>query len=102
MNQQFENYKITSFNTQQSESFFKLIDSNRARLEDFFAGTVSRTKTLKDTKQYCNIIAQKIKDKINERKKCKATPEDGAERQEVEEELERVHTHTEKCCKKGV
>lgn len=63
MNQLFENYKIESFNTQQSESFFNLIDSNRARLEDFFAGTVSRTRTLEDTKDYCNNITQRVTDK---------------------------------------
>ena len=63
MNKQFENFSISSLDTNNYESFFNLIYSNRARLEDFFAGTVSRTKTLKDTKQYCNIIAQKINDK---------------------------------------
>ena len=63
MNQLFENYKIASFNTQQSESFFKLIDSNRERLEDFFAGTVSRTRTLQDTKNYCSTIEQWVTDK---------------------------------------
>ena len=63
MNKQFENFSISSLDTNNYESFFNLIYSNRARLEDFFAGTVSRTETLKDTKQYCNIIAQKINDK---------------------------------------
>ena len=46
--------------------------------------------------------AQKIKDKINERKKCPAAPENEAERQEVEEELEPIHTHSKECCKKSV
>ena len=62
MNQLFENYKIAPFNTQQSESFFKLIENNRERLEDFFAGTVSRTRTLKDTKKYCDNINQRVND----------------------------------------
>ena len=63
MIQHFENFNISSFNTLNSELFFNLIDKNRDRLEDFFAGTVSKTKTLEDTKSYCKIIDQKGKDK---------------------------------------
>ena len=63
MNKQFEHFSISSLDTNNYESFFNLIYSNRERLEDFFAGTVSKTKTLKDTEQYCNIIAKKINDK---------------------------------------
>jgi len=63
MNKQFEHFSISSLDTNNYESFFNLIYSNRERLEDFFAGTVSKTKTLNDTEQYCNIIAQKINDK---------------------------------------
>lgn len=64
MNQQFDNFNITDFNADQSDSFFNLIDRNRTRLEDFFAGTVSKTKTLEDTRNYCRIIDKKVKDKI--------------------------------------
>jgi len=63
MNQSFENFKISLLSTNESRAFFNLIDSNRARLEDFFAGTVSKTKTLEDTNNYCKIIEQRIKDK---------------------------------------
>jgi len=63
MNQSFENYKIALLSTNESEAFFNLINSNRARLEDFFAGTVSKTKTLEDTINYCKIIEQEIKDR---------------------------------------
>lgn len=63
MYQHFKNFKITSFNTLQSESFFNLIETNRVRLEDFFAGTVARTKTLEDTNNYCKIIDQRVKER---------------------------------------
>ena len=60
---QFEKYKISLLEANQSESFFNLIANNRARLEDFFAGTVSKTKTLEATIDYCKEIAQKIEDR---------------------------------------
>jgi len=63
MNQIFEGYKIALLDSNDSDLFFNLIDSNRFRLEDFFAGTVSKTRTLEDTRDYCKIIEQKIKDK---------------------------------------
>ncbi len=58
-----ENFNIVDFDTQKSKAFFNLIDANRARLEDFFAGTVSRTITQEDTNNYCGVIDQKVKDK---------------------------------------
>ena len=63
MNRTFRNFKITSLDTNESDRFFNLIDSNRERLEDFFAGTVSKTKTLHDTITYCREIEQKMLDK---------------------------------------
>jgi len=57
----FENYSISVFNTEQSADFFHLIDSNRVRLEDFFAGTVVKTQTLKDTIAYCEAISENVK-----------------------------------------
>ena len=59
----FDSFNIVDFDTKKVLNFFNLIDSNRTRLEDFFAGTVSRTKTLEDTNNYCDIIEQKVKDK---------------------------------------
>jgi len=59
----FGDFKIASFNTNHSEAFFNLIDSNRSRLEDFFAGTVSKTKTLTDTIQYCKEIKRRVNNK---------------------------------------
>jgi len=59
---QFDNYKISLLEINQSELFFNLIDTNRGRLEDFFVGTVSKTKTLAATVDYCREITQKVKD----------------------------------------
>lgn len=57
---QFNNYKISLLKASESEAFFNLIENNRARLEDFFAGTVSKTQTLKDTIEYSAEIEQRI------------------------------------------
>lgn len=59
----FDHYSINLLQANESEAFFNLIDSNRPRLEDFFAGTVSKTLTLEATKKYCIEIHQRIKDK---------------------------------------
>jgi len=59
----FDNYKIALLKPSHSNEFFKLIDDNRSRLEDFFAGTVSKTRTLEDTIEYCKVIEQRVKDK---------------------------------------
>ncbi len=59
----FKNFEIALLQPNDGESLFHLIDSNRARLEDFFAGTVSKTKTLKDTVNYCKEIQQRIEEK---------------------------------------
>ena len=56
----FDHYRIDLLQANESEAFFNLIDSNRLRLEDFFAGTVSKTLTLDATKQYCVEIQKRI------------------------------------------
>jgi len=63
MNQNFECFKISLLKANQSKAFFNLINSNRAHLEDYFSGTVSKTKTLNDTINYCKLIEQRINDK---------------------------------------
>ena len=60
---QFDHFKIAILQQEESKSFFDLIEKNRPRLEDFFAGTVSRTKTLEDTIAYCKIIQQRIQER---------------------------------------
>ena len=56
-------YHVELLSLMNSNSFFSLIQKNRSRLEDFFAGTVSRTETLESTRQYCQEIDEKIKQK---------------------------------------
>jgi len=63
MNIHFDKFYITDFDTKQSIPFFNLINNNRSRLEDFFAGTVSKTKNLEDSIAYCSVIEQRINDK---------------------------------------
>jgi ribosomal-protein-serine acetyltransferase len=45
----FDDYTVRPIETVDAPAYFTLIEANRPRLEDFFAGTVSRTKTLADT-----------------------------------------------------
>ncbi len=59
----FRHFNIQALNPEDGERFFNLIDSNRNRLEDFFAGTLSQTKTLDDTMSYCREIGQKQQEK---------------------------------------
>lgn len=57
----FDHYNIDLLQPHDSKAFFNLIDKNRTRLEDFFAGTVSKTMTLEDTINYCKNIQARIK-----------------------------------------
>ena len=59
----FENFKIDLLKPNEGEVFFNLIENNRRRLEDFFAGTVSKTQTLEDSFNYCVEIEKRIKAK---------------------------------------
>lgn len=43
--------------------FFDLIQNNRSRLEDFFAGTVAKTQSLEATEVYCKELERKIEEK---------------------------------------
>lgn len=61
---QFENFTIRHPLQNDAKDFFELIESNRKRLESFFAGTVSRTKTLLDTEIYTAEIITKIDKRI--------------------------------------
>ena len=54
-------YHIELLSPANADPFFFLIQNNRSRLEDFFAGTVSKTKTLGETQQYCLEIEKKMK-----------------------------------------
>jgi RimJ/RimL family protein N-acetyltransferase len=59
----FDYFEINLLQPNESEAFFNLIDRNRVRLEDFFAGTVSKTLTLEDAMSYCVEIQQRITNK---------------------------------------
>ena len=53
MNRSFKNYIVRDFDTTESAAFFKLVNDNRQRLEDFFPGTIAETKTPENTRNYC-------------------------------------------------
>lgn len=59
----FDNYSIRLLGLQDVKEFYTMVEKNRARLEDFFTGTVSRTKTLEDTKNFIEDNLQKAKAK---------------------------------------
>jgi len=57
---QFDHYQFRLVQLSDAEAFFGLIEHNRPRLEDFFAGTVARTRNLQDTIDYFAEIEKKI------------------------------------------
>lgn len=58
----FDQYIIRLLESGDTQSYFHLIEANRPRLEDFFAGTVTKTKTLEDTATFIDENIQKMKD----------------------------------------
>lgn len=56
---QFDNYTIRQLTNDDLNAYFELIETNRKRLEDFFAGTVAITKTLEETKIHLTDIVNK-------------------------------------------
>ena len=48
----FGHFVLRPINSDDAHALFDLIDRNRPRLEDFFAGLVSRTRTLDDTRAH--------------------------------------------------
>lgn len=59
----FENYKLRLLEKKDAISFFQLVEGNRARLEDFIAGILSRTKNLSDTQVFIEEAIQKRESK---------------------------------------
>ena len=57
---QFDHFALRLAEPNDGRSFFNLIQRNRPRLEDFFSGTVARTRTLEDTLQYTEEIMERI------------------------------------------
>ena len=60
----FDSYCIRLIKKDDLEAYYNLIESNRKRLESFFAGIVIRTQTLEATKIYFNEVLKKVEDKI--------------------------------------
>lgn len=48
----FDHYTIRPLTTDDLELYFAMVERNRDRLADFFTGTVSRTSSLADTKEF--------------------------------------------------
>ena len=59
----FDNYTIRLLSNEDLEMYFQLIERNRKRLEDGFAGTVSRTLTLESTQLFVAERVSKIIEK---------------------------------------
>jgi ribosomal-protein-serine acetyltransferase len=57
---QFDHYQLRLVQPLDADAFFQLINDNRPRLEDFFSGTVARTRTLQDTSDYFEEIAERM------------------------------------------
>ncbi len=60
----FDHYSIRLLELQDLDNYFQLVESNRKRLEDFFAGTVSKTKTYEDTRIFLLDMIQRSIDKV--------------------------------------
>ncbi|WP_299123946.1 GNAT family protein [uncultured Tenacibaculum sp.] len=58
-----DDFKVQLLTEKESALFFELINKNKNRLEDFFAGTVKYTQTLQDTEEYCKKIDVRIEEK---------------------------------------
>jgi len=59
----FDKYTIRPLEISDLNQYFNLVERNRKRLEDFFTGTVSKTKDLDSTKKFLVEIDQKRKNK---------------------------------------
>ncbi len=61
---QFENYSIRLLQSDDLQDYYKMVENNRERLRKFFAGTISRTNNLEETKQFILEMEEGIKNKI--------------------------------------
>lgn len=59
MNLAFDNYIIRLLHRDDLAAYYNLIDRNRPRLEDFFAGTVAITRTIEDTATHLEDVVSK-------------------------------------------
>ena len=59
----FQNFSIRLLTEQDIESYFNLVQKNRPRLEAFFTGTTSKTKTYEDTQVFLSDMVKRTKEK---------------------------------------
>lgn len=57
-------YSIERFDKKKAPLFFQLIDTNRSRLEDFFAGTIRENNSLEETFQFFEQVELRIAERI--------------------------------------
>lgn len=57
---QFDNYRIRLLQNSDIDAYYKMVSTNRERLESFFTGTTSRTKTYDDTKVFLAEMLQRV------------------------------------------
>jgi len=57
----FDNFIVEPMNLNKPQFFYNLIEKNRPRLEDYFAGTVAKTRILEDTTDYLNSMKEKVR-----------------------------------------
>ncbi|GAA4377922.1 GNAT family protein [Hymenobacter koreensis] len=55
----FAHYRIRPLTPADLHPYFEMVERNRPRLEQFFTGTVSRTRTLADTQDFLADIAER-------------------------------------------
>ncbi len=60
---EFDNYSIKPLEASDLIPFFTMVEKNRKRLENFFTGTVSKTKDLESTKLFLTEIDEKRNNK---------------------------------------
>jgi len=61
---EFEHYTIRLLEIDDTNNYFNLVESNRKRLETFFVGTTSRTKTFQDTQEFVKDMVKRSEEKI--------------------------------------
>ncbi len=64
MSIEFNHYNYRPLELSDLEKYFSMVEKNRKRLEDFFTGTVSRTKTFEETEIFLRELIQKREAKL--------------------------------------
>ena len=58
---EFDHFIIRPLTLDDLHPYYEMVQRNRERLKDFFTGTVSRTKTIEDTKEFLAEIVERAK-----------------------------------------